>query len=319
MDAKTIGLLTAYDPASRVKKITLAEAIVRHPGQPIHKEAAESFKSRYYRLSFGWYIARQFAVKKMVFPVSMAGRDSWVFKAYLMMVDPYNYFDPHVSDAFHFANTPKELPQYGDDLKTMLLTLTSDHPKTHMQEVARRTGIPYESIEAFETLFYNVLDRREDRLYIAKEVYPNTRIVEYDENYMKNSKMSDLLKRAGYNHRDMDLAEYLIGMGDRAYMARISSAENREAELAKSIVGNGLILTRTNLLNQPSVGINRTITLMAAARQAGASVEEPPTSGLAGIIDEQLERVRGFHAANMSKLLKADAAQFIEADVVNVV
>lgn len=312
MDAKTISILAARDPNARLPNVTVTQAIHKAPGSILHKQCAEYFESMYMRVSFGWYIAKQFADKRMMFPLEMTGRDAWVYRAYLMRLDPVGFFDQHIAEAYHFAHILRNKPQYGDDLRTLLLTLTSDHPVCHMQEVARRTGIPYDTIEAFESLFYNVLDRREDRLYIAKQVYPDTRIVEYDDNYMKNATIGDLMKRTGYNYRDMELAEYLIGMGDRAYMARISSSENREAELAKHIMGNGLILTRTSLMNQPSVGLNRTITLMAAARQGGSAAEEPITSGMADILDSQLATVRVFSEGNLTRLLREDAAQVVD-------
>ena len=307
MDAKTIDILTALDPSSRIPKVTVAGARAKQPGSPLHAQAMEAFLSMYARLGFGHYIANQFATRRLPFPIPMTKRNAWVFKAYLMKLDPFQFHNKHISDAFHMAHSSSDMPQLGGGLKALLMSFDGNLPSDHISRVASRTGIPRDTVEAFEALHYNVLDRRMDAMYISNEVYPNTRIVEFDDAYFQNSSLGDLLKRAGYNYRDLDLTAYLLGIGDRTYMAKIAASDNREAELTKHIMGNGLILSRTNLLNQRSVGLSRSSTLLAASRQGGTTAEEPTLSVVSGGFGKQLKDAVSMAQSNTVRMMRADA------------
>jgi hypothetical protein len=54
----------------------------------------------------------------------------------------------------------------------------------HLALVAEVTGIPRLTVEAFEILFFNVLDSHQDGLYLSNWAYPRGRLVEFDEDYI---------------------------------------------------------------------------------------------------------------------------------------
>lgn len=301
MDATTIDLLISMLPSSAVPRVTVASASIHAPSTRMHAQAAEAFISQYMRPAFGWYSARECATIHAPFPVAMVGRDSWVYRAYLMQLDPSRFYDKTIAMAFSLHCQDPSTVKMCEKLQAMLLTFNCKDPSpikqhdaivAHLAHVAQFFGMPYELVEAYEILFFNVLDRITDAIYIAHEVYPDTRIIEFDENYFSSSSLRDMVRRAGYNHRDKDLTAYLIGIGDRGYLADAAGREDREAELARHFMGNGLILARTNLLNHRSVGLSRTTTLMAATRQGGNTVTEHPLASLSDTFSEQVAKLR---------------------------
>lgn len=310
MDATTIDILAALDPKASVPKVTVAS--INYSASPLHEEARLQFLNNYCKVAFGWYIADQFAKAKKGFPIPMLGRDTWIFKAYLMQLDPWTNYNKHVANAYHLALPIKGVPDMGSKLKALILSTEDDDPVIHMRKVARISGLPYETVEAFESLFYNVLDRRSDGLYISSEVYPMSRIVELAESYMADSTIGDLLKRAGYNHGDLDMTAYMIGIGDRGYMAKLAASENRESELSMHIMGNGLIFAKANLLNHRSVGMSRASALMVASRQSGAAMEEPTLSGVASLFSEEFKRATSLSQKDTAQRMRVDAGVTIE-------
>lgn len=291
MDARTIDILAALNPASTLDHGPIGPTIKERRWSPLHDAARDRFLSRYIRTNFGYYIAVQFASRGLDFPLVLAGRDLWVYRAYLMRLDPWEYFDRHILEAFHLAHYVKNAPHLAQVLKACLMSIGGETtPEKHLKEVQIKTGVPYLTLEAFEALFYNVIDRREDALYLAHEVYPDTRIVEMDENYMKNSSHADLIKRVAYNHKDMDLTAYVAGLGDHTYLRKMAARDDRETELTRYLMGNGLILAHSSLLNQRTVGMSRVANLLAASRQGGNDMEEPSMGAIAPVYSSAFQK-----------------------------
>ncbi len=150
----------------------------------------------------------------------------------------------------------------------MLMTGLGDPIDTHLNLVAEKAGIPRPTVEAFEILFFNVLVRHQDGLYLSSLAYPDGRLVELDEDYFGTTPVTDLLLRAAYNYRDIDPVSRLASMDSTACLRDLSAlhAGGAEAELEKKMVGNALLMAKLGLLNQRSVGIQRATTMLAARR-----------------------------------------------------
>ena len=127
-------------------------------------------------------------------------------------------------------------------LKAMLMTGLGHPIDAHLHLVAEVTGIPRRTVEAFETLFFNVLDRHQDGLYLSSLAYPGGRPVEFDEDYFETTPIADLILRAAYNHRDIELISRLAGMTEADCKKELTALRSREAELEARIVGNALLL-----------------------------------------------------------------------------
>lgn len=310
----TVKSLSELDPAGA---IIGKGASIKH-GSPLTHPGEARFLARYSNLAYGWHVANQFAWHRKTFPQVMMRRDYWVFRAYLMMLDPVRNYDENVAEAFHFANLKSSESGMGNAMQALILSGFRDKKSSPVQQlraVANRTGIPFETVEAFETLFFNIIDRHEDALYIANAIYPNHRIVELDDAYFDNTPIGDLIKRAGYNYQDMDLTSYLIGMGDRSYIAKLAASDSREAELGKHIMGNGLILTQTGLINQRSIGLSRATTLMAASRQGGNTTEDPAIADVTDFFLHELKIATKVNQKHTVEAMKRDAGQIVEAEV----
>ena len=308
MDARTIDVLSALNPESQLPKVPLGPLIKDRRWSPLHDRARDRFLSKYIRTNFGYYIALQYANRNLPFPIALFGRDLWVYRAYLMRLDPWKYYDQHILEAYHLAHYVKDVPHLSQVLKACLLSFKKDcSPQEHLLAVQKKTGVPYKTLEAFEVLFYNVIDRREDALYLAHEVYPDTRLVEMDENYLKNSTHADLIKRVAYNHGDMDLTSYLAGLGDHSYLKKLSARDDRETELTRYLMGNGLIMAHSSLLNQRAVGMSRVSNLLAATRQSGRDMEEPSVGGIVPVYSSAFKVALEANQQGVMQQLKDDA------------
>lgn len=322
MDAHTIDQIASLMPTSRSPHVTAAAASMHYGGSDLHARAAESFIAQYMRPAFGWNAARTFAQIRAPFPIPLVGRDHWVYRAYLMQLDKEKYFDKVVSMAWHMQNQREGDVSLASKLQSMILSYkctTSDPAEktrllyAHLRYIADFLGIPYEVVEAYEILFFNVLDRKDDALFIAHEVYPGTRFVEFQETYFTHTSLRDLVRRAGYNHRDTQMTAYLLGIGDRKFISDLAGRPDREEELSKHFMGNGLIMARANLLNHRSIGLSRATTLMAAARQAGQAVTEHPLISLADSFTAQVSNVKRLTQAGYDHQLRKDAGEILDA------
>lgn len=278
MLAPVLDLLNSLDP-SHERFASIASTPLNNLDDTLHTVGLGRFQTIYKQVNAGWSFACRFANAGVQFPIPMTRKDHWVFAAYMMKREPRRFYNRHIADAYHIENPPPGMENIKSTIKTLILCYADDMtPEYHLNRVAERTGIPYASLEAFETLFYNVLDRRVDSICISLNLYPHPggRMIEMNENYLRDSPMGKLLERAAHDTHDLDMAAYLSGIGDRTFLAKLSASPDRENELTNQIMGNGLLLARTNLLNLRSPGWARVATLLSAARQSGTHTEEPP-------------------------------------------
>lgn len=316
---QTIDALAAFDPESPIPHIRTGTVVAGSTWSPLHDLVKDRFLDKYINPQFGWYIAGQFANYEMDFPIAVSGRDWWVYKAYKLRQDPWKNFDRSIVEAYHLAMVISDHKDIGRHVKAFLLCMPKGYSiHQHLSEVSRRLGVPYDVLDAFEALFYNVVDRHADGIFIGNEVYPDTRFVEFDENYMRASKHADLIKRVAYNHGDMDLTAYMSGIGDHTFLKRISASEDREAELARYMMGNGLILSHSNLLNQRSVGMSRVSTLLAASRQGGVKDEEPTVGGIHPLFTGALHAALAENQKQVMNQLRLEAGQESSVKVLDI-
>lgn len=271
MKAELIDTLSALDP----KLAPLPSAANFSTPRSIAEKAQARFAAFYSNVAYGWYISTAFADARMKFPICCTtGTDRWLFKAYMMRLHSDRWYCKHIVDAFAIAQLPQGRSLKGK-ICGMLLSGLGQDPDTHRRAVAEASGIHLNTVEAFDALFYNVIDRHDEGAFISEQVYPNTRYVEFAEDYMKHADISDLVKRAGFNSRDLALSSFLSGMGDSTYMAKLSARTDREQELTRHLMGNALLLVHSGALNNRNVGISRAQSLLAAQRQSGQTVETP--------------------------------------------
>ena len=303
MNATTIDRLAAADPSGPYK--TASEAFhtldVDHP-------SITKFAHRYANPAFGWYIAGKFAAANKPIPTTLCRHDTWVFKAWLMRRSPARFYDRFIAEAFALARLPA-LRSVGELVRAAILSscINPDDRCNQERSVSENTGISPWTIQAFEALFYNVYDRAKDHAYLANVLYPETRLVEFHEDYFKNVDVSDLLKRASYNHKELHMTLYLAGVGDATYLSKLAERPDREMLLAKQIIGNALLLSYSGMLNQRSIGMSRGQSLMVATRQSGTQEQDNPLTAVGGLLMDQLAQLSDTNYTNMSSMLRNDA------------
>ncbi len=259
MNAKLVERLARLDPRASSGIVQEAGAFVR-----VHSDPA-----------FGWNITRAFARARLTFPVTVIGRDHWLFKAYLMHLNPTDRFNPSVLEAYHLSRQPGT----SGKLKALLMAALGLPTSPHLNLVAEVTGIHRRTIEAYEILFFNILDRHRDGLYLSSLAYPAGRQVELDEDYFETTPIPDLLLRAAYNHRDFGLVSHLVGQDDASLVKELAALHDggAEAKLENQIMGNALVIAKAGLLNeQPSAGLQRATALLAAKRPQPDKANDAP-------------------------------------------
>jgi hypothetical protein len=264
----TRGILLVESPWLKYRLPVNAKIIERlsrleHQSTDDLTKKAGAFVQLHTNAAFGWYIASTFARKRAPFPMTMTGRDSWVFTAYVMLLDPGIHRNRDVEDALQICQDPGASAK----LKALLLTGLGQPIDAHLSLVAERTGYPKCTVEAFEILFFNVFDRHQDGLYLSDIVYPETRVVEFADAPFETTPVEDLLLRVAYNRRDIDLVLHLAGMTDADCRKELRSLPESALELTSQIMGNALLMTKMSLMNQPSAGMEKATALLAASQK----------------------------------------------------
>jgi hypothetical protein len=221
-------------------------------------ETAGMFRQVYLTPAYGWEFVCGCANARIKFPIGLKGRDHWLFPAYMMRLNPSDFHNPVVEEAFLISRDPIK----SRALKALLIAGLEKPIDEHLRLVAEKTGFAKRVVEAFEILFFNVLDRSRDGAYISEIVYPDTRLVEFDEDYCDNTPTEDLLLRAAFNSRDIDLVLRLAGTSEAAYKKELAAMRDQEAKLESCIMGNALLMVQTGLINQPAIGLQRATKLL---------------------------------------------------------
>jgi hypothetical protein len=246
---------------------------------------ASTIRQVYFSPAYGWEFVCYFADARMTFPVVARGRDGWLFRAYMNRLAPAVFPDSELEAAIQIFRQPG----LSAKLKAMLIAGLEQPVEDHLTLVATKSGVSRQTVEAFEVLFFNILDRPSDGAYLSHIVYPETRFVELAEDYIETTSISDLLLRAAYIHRDINLVLELAGMKESDSRKKLDDLHQLEVEYLRNIMGNGLLIAKTGLLNQPGVGLQRAIALMGASPQKAGTQKDAESPEITDFIANQLK------------------------------
>jgi hypothetical protein len=224
----------------------------------------------YKDLSFGYNFVRSLVKSKKRLPPIV--RERYIREAYRF--ETTGKSDPCIVNAYMYYHPSN---QYFKNLIESFL-LVED---ITFEEIAKRTGIPANVIAAYEQLFFNIADRKKEAAFIASVVYPESRIVETDEGYLKNESREMLLKRSAYNNGAEDLGFFL---GLRSNYLKFENSVEMAEKLESAIMANGLYLARNGFLNQRSAtGVQNAKNIISASKQGGQDNELKDTDGIGSI------------------------------------
>lgn len=160
-------------------------------------------------LRFGWDFAATLVNEKIPFPSILHGDDYYVWRA-------YNYLkggeDPVIEAAVSF-----ELPQRSNLRNQIRALLVCD--KVDCDFVASQLHLNRDAVIAYEKLFFNILDRKKDRAFIASVVYPEGRLTEAFESYIEKTGIGELMMRAGFIKGARHVL-YAAGLGKNPYAGK---------------------------------------------------------------------------------------------------
>lgn len=259
MNARTVHLLLNYLPA--VDETLTPNNFQGTVNHEFEDPEIGRFVRAYSDLAIGWKAAKQLAELEMPFPSFMEGDDHWLFKAYLFCVNPEKYHDKHISHARALASS--RMSNSRDAINGLLLCDDATY-----ELIESDTGIHHKTIAAYEKLFYNVMDRHLDHLYIRNIAYPHGRLVETYEDYLENEELGKILLRIGFNNGREDVLHFA---GFRSGLLSSLSQQSMPEKLESLIMANGYLLARNGWANQRehASGLSSARNLIAAAKHGG--------------------------------------------------
>ena len=254
------------------------------------------FITCYKDLSFGYHFIKYLIKHGVSLPPSVdedALIDTYNFERYGIK----NENVIHAIALNHISNS-----EHRDAIKALLIT------EAPIEEIAKRTGISETVLNYYTQLFFNIRDRREEALFVATTVYPQSRLVEMMDGYMRNTDMGSKLLRTGYNS-GLDDVSYMIGLKSEDAVNIDVSINTLAAKLEASIMANGFYLARNGFLSQRSAhGINNAKNLIMAAKQSGTEQSTEDDFGLGsigGALMEELMKSKGPEIERKINLVQA--------------
>lgn len=271
--------------------------------------SSTKFIIAYKDLALGWKCAKLLANSDIKFPCFIAGEDLWVFKAYMYFLDNKKYYNRHVAEARALASN--QLHRSGESINALLISEEVDY-----KFIATRTAIHADTVKAYERLFYNIIDRRNDYMFVKNVVYPDGRMVEMFDDYLKNEDLGRILLRTGYNNGPEHVLHF---SGFKSSLLNsLANGNSVPAQLEALFMANGYLLARNGWLNQRSdaVGLYNARSILQAAKQGGIEEAKPsPFVGVASVLHAEI--LNNLQSEAKERLQKAQAA-YNSAAVVDV-
>ncbi|MCW4026199.1 MAG: hypothetical protein NWE76_01785, partial [Candidatus Bathyarchaeota archaeon] len=151
------------------------------------------FAVNYAETNFAWKFIKALIHNHIPLPPPVDIDDEWLIRTYRFETDP-TYKDEAIRGAHMLNKRSMEMTKYA--LKGMIMS--PDNNST--EEIESKINISADVITAFEKIFFNVRDRRDEILFVSQVVYPEGRIVECIDDYIRRESLGNLIMRAGYNN-----------------------------------------------------------------------------------------------------------------------
>lgn len=212
------------------------------------------FACCYKDLAFGWNFVKALENKS---------KPPTVTENYL--VRAYNYLfnkarDPKLQQAEAYASVLT--PYYKDTINGLLFV-----DGITVEDIAEKLGVDAEVVWLYEKLFYNILDRKEEYMFITSLVYPEGRLEEMDPRYSDKVNYSTLAKRSAFNNGAEDV---LTTAGFPSSYMTDGTSEDNSTRLENSMMANAYWLMRNGFGNsRNAVGLTNAKNLIAAAKHGG--------------------------------------------------
>lgn len=226
---------------------------------------------------------------------------------------PATVNEPYLRDLYFFE-------KFGDvNNDSVIFALGLHHPSSRNMEetvkaflitdesfskIASITGISEDALRCYEQLFYNIKDRKHEALFIANHVYPQTRMVELQDDYVKTESFGQLILRSAYNNGIEDAA-YFAGLKMANSVLNEKSSAVSATQLESAIMANAHFLVKNGYINQRHNGISSAKGLLIAAKQGGAETMESDAEGLSSLGESIWDAIKDIKGPEIQQKLDA--------------
>ena len=147
----------------------------------------------------GWHWARLAAKHRVPLPDWLEKENEMLFRAYAFHREGIGKSDPLMCNVLALCEPAME--NFAMNLRALLMV-----SKATVDGVATVTGHSAEVISGYETLFFNILDRRNEPMYIQRILYPEgSRLAELGKRGAENMDVGLWLLRAAFNNGQTDV------------------------------------------------------------------------------------------------------------------
>jgi hypothetical protein len=210
---------------------------------------------------FGWYYVKYWLDADLRLPSAVSQRS-----IYLMYV---RLWFKHQEDEVAQALEPREPPNAYKRTAVEAYAFCRD---LQIPEIAERVGIPSEALNVYYDLFFNVPNRRDEPLYVAQIVYPDTKLSDLRDDGFDPDNIRQNLFRVAYEGGSKAL-EFELGTRIRTFSS--ASNMNLAINLEGRILSNARTVARLGGLNSKKayVGVRPAVGLLQAAHQSGQTAD----------------------------------------------
>lgn len=255
--------------------------------------AVNKFMCAYKDLSFGYRFIKALIRDNIRLP-------SAVHETYLRDLYNFEKFGDTTNDYLIFA-LGLHHPSSHTMEETIRAFLITDTPFSKLSSI---TGISEDSLRCYEQIFYNIRDRKNESLFIANHVYPQTRLVEMDDNYAKTESFGTLILRSAYNN-GLEDAAYFAGLKMANNVLNEKSAAVSASQLEAAIMANAHFLVRNGYINQRHNSISSAKGLLIAAKQGGTDTANADTEGLGSLGESIWDAIHDIKGPEIQEKLDA--------------
>lgn len=266
MTAEVIQILSATIPPDLFGHFYTGGRSASNPQWGEHEDVLR-FIALYRDMEFGWHYARTAAAYNLpVAGAALHGDDEILYRAYLFCRDPQRFRSPDIAAALALATGAMQSTRLTLDGLLLAAGATASSAATEL-------GLPVEGVAAYERLFFNVLDRKQDLAYLQHIVYPHGRMVEMVSGYFENAATHDIIRRAGFNNGPEHVL-YLMGASNSAVESLTKAAPT---QLEGLMMSYALLLAQNGALNHANLGgISAARQLLTAGKLGGEQPDERP-------------------------------------------
>ena len=275
----------AFDPNQSLTGLT-----VKHPfiGQIFVPAEDVPFLHGYQQVKYGWEAATRLALFKIDFPIITEGPDNWVFKAWALLRFGASVVDRRDIETIQGAWALHHDENHAASANAVRALLLSE--ESTVDSVAEDTNLDRDLVEAYEVLFFNVIGRRHDLLFLRNLVYPHSRFDEMSEDFAKVTSYRDRMLRASYS-ADRSTTLFLCGFRPAGFMEEaVDTASNKFQQL---LMQTGAVMAAGGMLwmRKGHTTVSAARSFMQTSKLAGENLgKEDGFQTLGEVFRGELER-----------------------------